>query len=93
VKVALFEPFMTGSHAEWARGYARHSRHQVKIYALEGKYWKWRMHGGALTLAHLCRSVPAQHLTSIREQVGRYSWEKMAPRYDEFFSRLKNVRR
>jgi len=52
VKIALFEPFMTGSHADWARGYAKYSRHQVRIYALEGKHWKWRMHGGAVTLAH-----------------------------------------
>jgi glycosyltransferase involved in cell wall biosynthesis len=51
VKIALLEPFMTGSHAAWAEGYAASSRHQVEIFSLEGKYWKWRMHGGALTLA------------------------------------------
>jgi len=51
VNIALLEPFMTGSHAAWAQGYAKHSRHKVKIFSLEGKHWKWRMHGGAVTLA------------------------------------------
>lgn len=51
VNIALLEPFMTGSHASWAHGYARHSRHKVKVFSLEGKHWKWRMHGGAVTLA------------------------------------------
>lgn len=51
MKIALLEPFMTGSHAAWAQGYAKHSRHEVKIFSLAGKHWKWRMHGGAVTLA------------------------------------------
>ena len=49
--IVLIEPFMTGSHAAWARQYAAHSRHEVTILGLEGRYWKWRMHGGAVTLA------------------------------------------
>nr|WP_320116653.1 DUF3524 domain-containing protein [uncultured Desulfuromonas sp.] len=49
--IVLLEPFMTGSHAAWARQYAAHSRHDVEILGLDGKYWKWRMHGGAVTLA------------------------------------------
>lgn len=51
VNIALLEPFMTGSHAAWAQGYAAHSQHRVEIFSLEGKHWKWRMHGGAVTLA------------------------------------------
>jgi glycosyltransferase involved in cell wall biosynthesis len=51
MQVVLLEPFMTGSHAAWARGYQAHSQHHVEILSLEGKYWKWRMHGGAVTLA------------------------------------------
>ncbi len=49
--ITLLEPFMTGSHAAWAREYAAYSRHEVEILGLEGKYWKWRMHGGAVSLA------------------------------------------
>lgn len=51
MKIALIEPFMAGSHASWAEEYAERSRHEVKIFALAGRHWKWRMHGGAVTLA------------------------------------------
>ncbi|GMR05018.1 MAG: DUF3524 domain-containing protein [Thermodesulfobacteriota bacterium] len=49
--VLIIEPYHTGSHAAWADGYKNNSRHNVEVLALEGRYWKWRMHGGAVTLA------------------------------------------
>lgn len=49
--ILLLEPFFTGSHAAWAEGYRRHSRHRIDILHLGGRHWKWRMHGGAVTLA------------------------------------------
>lgn len=49
--IQLVEPYFTGSHAAWAEGYARHSRHDVRILNMPGQNWKWRMHGGAVTLA------------------------------------------
>lgn len=51
MKICLIEPFHTGSHATWAEEYARYSRHQVELLTLDGRHWKWRMHGGAVTLA------------------------------------------
>ena len=51
MKICLIEPFHTGSHAAWAKEYARASRHQVELLTLSGRHWKWRMHGGAVTLA------------------------------------------
>lgn len=51
MRIALLEPFFTGSHKSWAEEYARFSSHEVKIFSLSGHHWKWRMHGGALTLA------------------------------------------
>ncbi|HEY5673331.1 MAG TPA: DUF3524 domain-containing protein [Malonomonas sp.] len=51
MKILLLEPSLAGSHAAWANEYAAHSQHDVKILSLPGKYWKWRMHGGAVTLA------------------------------------------
>jgi glycosyltransferase involved in cell wall biosynthesis len=51
VKILIIEPYMTGSHATWAREYAGHSSHDVAVLGLEGRHWKWRMHGGAVTLA------------------------------------------
>ncbi len=49
--ILLLEPYNTGSHAAWASEYAAHSRHRVEIMEMGGQYWKWRMHGGAVTLA------------------------------------------
>ena len=51
MKITLIEPFFTGSHAAWAEGYAKHSTHDIDMLSLSGNYWKWRMHGGAVTLA------------------------------------------
>jgi glycosyltransferase involved in cell wall biosynthesis len=53
MKILLIEPYLTGSHAAWASEYAERSAHEVTVLGLEGKHWKWRMHGGAVTLAHL----------------------------------------
>jgi hypothetical protein len=41
-----------GSHREWAEGYKKYSGHEIKIISMKGQFWKWRMHGGAVTLAN-----------------------------------------
>ncbi|MDZ4846917.1 MAG: DUF3524 domain-containing protein [Chitinophagales bacterium] len=51
MRIALLEPFLTGSHKKWAEEFAQHSKHEIKIFSLSGHYWKWRMHGGAVSLA------------------------------------------
>jgi len=51
MKIHLFAPFFSGSHQRWAAAYARHSGHQVRLFTLPGRHWKWRMHGGAVQLA------------------------------------------
>jgi glycosyltransferase involved in cell wall biosynthesis len=42
---------MTGSHRQWAEGYARSSALDVRLQSMPGRFWKWRMHGAAVTLA------------------------------------------
>lgn len=49
--VLLIEPYDMGSHAVWARGVQRYSAHTVELLTLPGRFWKWRMHGAAVTLA------------------------------------------
>jgi glycosyltransferase involved in cell wall biosynthesis len=49
--VWLLSPYHTGSHRAWAEGYARHSRHHVRLLTMEGRFWKWRMQGGVMELA------------------------------------------
>jgi glycosyltransferase involved in cell wall biosynthesis len=51
VQILLLEPYDTGSHAVWMRGYQAHSAHAIHILSLPGQFWQWRMLGGAITLA------------------------------------------
>ena len=49
--ILILEPYFTGSHADWVRGYQAHSRHDVSALTMPGQFWQWRMLGGAVTLA------------------------------------------
>ena len=51
LNILLLEPFHAGSHKAWAEGFAANSQHNVELLTLKGRHWKWRMHGGAVTLA------------------------------------------
>lgn len=51
LRICLVEPFYGGSHKRWADELKRFSRHSIAILSLPGRHWKWRMHGGAITLA------------------------------------------
>lgn len=52
MKIALLEPFLGGSHQQWSEGLQKHSSHEIRIFSLPGRHWKWRMYGGAVSLAH-----------------------------------------
>ena len=51
LNILYIEPFYAGSHKKWIDNYKKYSQHHIKILSLPGKKWKWRMHGGAITLA------------------------------------------
>ncbi len=51
--ILFLEPYDTGSHAAWMRGYQQRSAHRVEILSLPGVWWQWRMQGGAVTLVRL----------------------------------------
>jgi glycosyltransferase involved in cell wall biosynthesis len=53
MNILLIEPFFTGSHKSWGEGLKKYTKHNMKILSLKGRYWKWRMHGGAITLAKM----------------------------------------
>ena len=55
--ILLLEPYCGGSHRAWAEGYAAHSRHDVALLTLPARFWKWRMQGGAVTLAERAREL------------------------------------
>ncbi|MCB0510263.1 MAG: DUF3524 domain-containing protein, partial [Bacteroidetes bacterium] len=51
MKIVLLESFYGGSHEQWARALQAYSKHEIIILSLPDKHWKWRMHGGAISLA------------------------------------------
>ena len=51
MRIALVEPYFGGSHRAWADGYASASGHDIGLITHPARFWKWRMHGGFLTLA------------------------------------------
>ncbi|NOX61459.1 MAG: DUF3524 domain-containing protein [Chloroflexi bacterium] len=55
MRVYLISPYHTGSHKVWAEGYAKYSRHEITLLSMAGRFWKWRMQGGALELAQQVR--------------------------------------
>lgn len=51
LNIHLISPYHGGSHKAWAMGWQQHSQHAVTLLTLPDRFWKWRMHGGAVTLA------------------------------------------
>lgn len=51
MRITLVSPYHGGSHQAWATGYQAASEHEIEILDLPARFWKWRMHGGAVTLA------------------------------------------
>lgn len=51
MNIWLVSPYHTGSHQAWAEGYLRHTRHTITLLTMAGRFWKWRMQGGAIELA------------------------------------------
>jgi len=51
MRIALISPYHGGSHQAWAEGYRQRSAHELTLFTLPARFWKWRMHGGAVTLA------------------------------------------
>lgn len=56
--ILWIDPFHGGSHAAVAAGYAAHSAHRVTLLTLPiAGGWRWRMRGGAVTLARMARAA------------------------------------
>ena len=52
MNILYIEPYYSGSHKRWIDSYKKYSNHTIKILHLPGNKWKWRMLGGAVTLAN-----------------------------------------
>ncbi len=51
MKVLALEPWYGGSHKAFLNGLMKHSRHDFNAVTMTARFWKWRMHGGAVTMA------------------------------------------
>jgi len=60
LRLLLLAPYCGGSHRAWAEGYVAHSCHDVTLLGLDARFWKWRMQGGAVTLAERVRALDAR---------------------------------
>lgn len=57
MNVLFLEPFLGGSHKSFLEGVLQHSSHTILPVTMREKYWKWRMNGGAVTLAQKTRDI------------------------------------
>lgn len=55
--VLVVEPYLGGSHQAWVEGLRDHLGVQVEVLGLPARWWKWRMHGAAVTLAERCADL------------------------------------
>ena len=58
--VWLVSPYDSGSHRVWAQGYMAHSCYRITPMTMAGRFWKWRMQGGAIELAAQARRCLAE---------------------------------
>ncbi|TDI74776.1 MAG: DUF3524 domain-containing protein [Bacteroidetes bacterium] len=51
MNILALEPWYGGSHRDFLDGLIGHSRHNFEAITMASRFWKWRMHGGAVTMA------------------------------------------
>ena len=59
LKVAIFLAYGGESHLYWANQIKNNSRHDIEIFSLPPRYWKWRMQGSGGYFADLINKYPA----------------------------------
>jgi len=57
MNVLALEPWYGGSHRHFLNGLTAHSRHTVRQITMPGRFWRWRMEGGGVTLARKVREA------------------------------------
>ena len=57
MKVLALEPWYGGSHRGFFDGLIKHSRHEYQLVTMAARFWKWRLHGSAHTLARKTKQL------------------------------------
>ncbi len=60
LNVLALEPWYGGSHRSFLDGLTAHTRHHIVPITMAARFWKWRMQGGAVTLARKTIQAVAQ---------------------------------
>ncbi len=56
LRILFIEPFFGGSHRDFAEGLIKNSRHQIELFSLPSRFWKWRMRGAALHFSEIIKN-------------------------------------
>ena len=51
MEILALEPWYGGSHRNFLDGLIQHSQHNFHPITMSPRFWKWRMHGAAVTMA------------------------------------------
>jgi len=57
MNVLALEPWYGGSHKNFLDGLVEHSAHTFRTVTMPGRFWRWRMEGGGVTLARKVRDA------------------------------------
>lgn len=57
MKILALEPWYSGSREPFLEGLVEHSSHEIHTRTMPGRFWRWRMEGGGVTLAQKVRSA------------------------------------
>ena len=57
MKILALEPWFGGTRQRFLDGLAEESQHTVRAVTMPGRFWRWRMEGGGVTLAEKARAV------------------------------------
>ena len=60
LRIAAVEPYFGGSHRHFLLGLQRHSTHDMQLFTMPPRMWKWRMRGAALHLARALNAAAAK---------------------------------
>ncbi|MCB0719250.1 MAG: DUF3524 domain-containing protein [Bacteroidetes bacterium] len=58
-RILAVESWYGGSHRNFLDGLIAHSRHEFQTVTMANRFWKWRMQGGAVTLARKANQMVA----------------------------------
>jgi glycosyltransferase involved in cell wall biosynthesis len=63
MNILALEPWYEGSHQRFLDGLVEHSAHDIQTITMPGRFWRWRMEGGGVTLAKKIRTLMHEGFT------------------------------